>query len=188
MDRSLAGESRRATAESGSDMSTTPQAEGQAASQAASPTGFTAVNGSRGSPQSSRASDNMSARPVTAESQPRDHTAATNGDGNYHQPHVSPLNGPVKRKRSVEGDAGEDMSAEEDESDSPEEENYIEDNEYGQRGDEPSRNVSYACTSARSCHGPSTGRQPVISSATTCYHLCLVAYSSGVAALRIIRI
>lgn len=119
--------------------------------QAISPTenGFTAVNGSRGSPtQSSRASDTMSVRPVTADSQSRAHTAA-NGENLYHHHHVSPMNGSVKRKRpEEEGDQGDSMLVDEDESDS--EEDTPSAVEYGQRSDGNARDVSDTFTDIES--------------------------------------
>ena len=76
------------------------------------------------------------------------------------------MNGPVKRKRSIEGVPGDDMLAEEDESESGEED-YTEDIEYGQRGDEPMRNVSYARSCPQSLYGPLSSYKFVIATATT---------------------
>lgn len=74
----------------------------------------------------------MNARPVTADGQSRPQVA-TNGEGSYHHHHMSPLNGPTKRKRSVE-EGDDDISDEEDDSLSPED--TTQNVEYGQASDE----------------------------------------------------
>lgn len=94
---------------------------------------FTAVNGRGSPPQStSRASEStMSVRPGTADGQSRPQ-AVTNGES-YHHHHMSPLNGPTKRKRLAE-EGDDEISDEEDDSLSPED--TTQNVEYGQPRDD----------------------------------------------------